>query len=100
MPSFLKPLEIDLNSVNTGKEVKDEESNKLLAADKATTRDPKDKDLGFGFANDRAKDNPFDLNDSDSEDDHLEQDRFDERIYFKDQFGDLKFQRDCRAVHK
>ena len=100
MPSFLKPLEIDLNSVNTGKEVKDEESNKLLAADKATTRDPKDKDLGFGFANDRAKDNPFDLNDSDSEDDHLEQDRFDELIYFKDQFGDLKFQRDCRAVHK
>lgn len=40
--------------------------------------------MGFGFENGRAKDNPFDLNDSDSEDDHLEQDRFDELIYFKD----------------
>ena len=55
---------------------------------------------GFGMANGRAKDNPFDLNDSDSEDDHLDQDRFDGLIYFNDQFHDAGFQQDCGHVHK
>lgn len=54
----------------------------------------------FGMANGRAKDNPFDLNDSDSEDDHLDEKRFDKLIYFNDQFHDYKFQKDCASVHK
>jgi hypothetical protein len=61
-------------------------------------KDKDPKDLGFGTANGQAKSNPFDLNDSDSEDDHLDQERFDGLIYFNDQFYDPKFQRDCNVV--
>jgi hypothetical protein len=61
-------------------------------------KDKDPKDLGFGTANGQAKSNPFDLNDSASEDDHLDQERFDGLIYFNDQFHDPKFQRDCNVV--
>jgi hypothetical protein len=64
--------------------VGNEENQVLIDGGKATGE-------GFGMANGRPKDNPFDLNDSDSEDDHLDQGRFDSLIYFNDQFHDIGF---------
>jgi hypothetical protein len=80
-----------MQSVRTGKN-NDEESRQLLNGQAQSIEETiRGVDKGFGKANGEYKSNPFDLNDSDSEDDHLEQDRFNELIYFKDQFSDLNF---------